>query len=110
MKENQIVVTRPDDDAQNRAYHGLTRALLANMVIGVSTGFEKKLDIVGVGYRAAKQGKLLVLTVGNPIPWKWLPGIEIDVPAPNKIVLTGMIKKKLAYLLPMYGKSSTGTL
>ena len=97
VEENQIVVTRPDDEAQNRAYHGLTRALLANMVKGVSTGFEKKLDIIGVGYRAAKQGNTLVLNVGksHPVEFAAPEGIEIDVPNPNKIVLSSYDKEKL---------------
>ena len=64
VEDGQIVVTRPDDEAQNRAYHGLTRALLNNMVIGVNTGFTRNLEIIGVGYRAQMQGEKLVLNVG----------------------------------------------
>lgn len=74
QEDGFLHVTRPNDDAQNRAYHGLTRALLANMVTGVTTGFEKKLDLVGVGYRAAMQGKVLVLTVGYSHPVEMDPG------------------------------------
>jgi large subunit ribosomal protein L6 len=96
-EDGALHVTRPNDDAQNRAYHGLTRALLANMVTGVTTGFEKKLDLVGVGYRAAMQGKVLVLTVGYSHPVEMDPGadLEVAVPAPNKIVITGIDKEKV---------------
>lgn len=97
QEDGFLHVTRPNDDAQNRAYHGLTRALLANMVTGVTTGFEKKLDLVGVGYRAAMQGKVLVLTVGYSHPVEMDPGadLEVAVPAPNKIVITGIDKEKV---------------
>ena len=64
VQDNQIVVERAGDSKQDRAYHGLTRALLANMVQGVSTGFERKLELVGVGYRAQVQGKELVINIG----------------------------------------------
>ena len=97
VKDGQIVVTRHDDEAQNRAYHGLTRALLNNMVIGVSKGFEKKLEIIGVGYRAQMQGNKLVLNVGKSHPVEYVApeGIQIEVPAPTKITLTGYDKEKL---------------
>lgn len=97
QEDGFLHVTRPNDDAQNRAYHGLTRALLANMVTGITTGFEKKLDLVGVGYRAAMQGKVLVLTVGYSHPVEMDPGadLEVAVPAPNKIVITGIDKEKV---------------
>ena len=97
VKDGQIVVTRHDDEAQNRAYHGLTRALINNMVIGVSTGFEKKLEIVGVGYRAQMQGNKLVLNVGKSHPVEYVApeGIQIEVPAPTKITLTSYDKEKL---------------
>ena len=96
VKDGQIVVTRHDDEAQNRAYHGLTRALINNMVIGVSTGFEKKLEIVGVGYRAQMQGNKLVLNVGKSHPVEYVApeGIQIEVPAPTKITLTSYDKEK----------------
>ena len=67
-QDDQIVVERPNDNKQNRSYHGLTRALLANMVQGVSEGFERKLELVGVGYRAQLQGKKLVINIGFSHP------------------------------------------
>lgn len=95
LKDQQLVVTRPTDEPLHRSLHGLTRTLLANMVEGVTKGFSKSLELVGVGYRAALQGKKLVLTVGksHPVeiePWE---GIEIEVPAPNKIVVKGIDKE-----------------
>ncbi len=97
VENGQVIVTRPDDEAQNRAFHGLTRALLNNMVVGVSTGFEKSLEIIGVGYRAAKQGNTLVLNVGksHPVEFPAPEGIEIEVPSPNKITLKGYDKEVL---------------
>jgi len=100
VEEGQLVVTRPSDNKNHMSLHGLTRALLANMVEGVTKGFEKSLDIVGVGYRAAKQGKKLVLTVGYSHPVEMEPedGLEIDVPAPNKIIVKGIDKAKVGQL------------
>lgn len=97
IKENEIVVTRQDDEAQNRAFHGLTRALINNMVTGVSVGFVKELEIVGVGYRAQMQGSKLALNVGksHPVEFEAPEGIQIEVPAPTKIKLTGYDKEKL---------------
>lgn len=97
-KENgQIRVTRPSDQPRHRALHGLTRSLLANMVHGVSKGYEKGLELVGVGYRAAKQGRKLVLTVGYSHPVEIEPeeGIELEVPAPNKVVVKGIDKERV---------------
>ena len=90
-----ITVTRPDDVKQNRALHGLTRALVANMVKGVTEGFEKKLEIVGVGYRAQMQGKKLVLAVGysHPVEFEQPAGITFEVPAPTKITVSGIDKQ-----------------
>jgi large subunit ribosomal protein L6 len=81
VEEGNIVVTRPNDARRNRALHGLTRALIANMVVGVSEGFEKKLEIQGVGYRAAKQGKALNFQLGysHPILFEPPAGIELDI-------------------------------
>lgn len=92
---NTLVVTRPDDEKFNKALHGLTRALLNNMVKGVTQGFEKQLEIVGVGYRAQKQGKKLVLTLGysHPIEMEEPAGITIEVPAPEKIIVKGANKQ-----------------
>ncbi len=97
LEDGVLHVTRPNDESETRAYHGLTRALLANMVTGVTAGFEKKLDLVGVGYRAAMQGKVLVLTVGYSHPVEMDPGadLQVAVPAPNKIVITGIDKEKV---------------
>lgn len=97
-KENgQIRVTRPSDQPRHRALHGLTRSLVANMVYGVSKGYEKGLELVGVGYRAAKQGRKLVLTVGYSHPVEIEPeeGIELEVPAPNKVVVKGIDKERV---------------
>lgn len=92
---NTIVVTRPDDQKLNRSLHGLTRALIANMVTGVTKGFEKNLEIIGVGYRALKQGKKLVLTLGysHPVEMEEPQGITIEVPSQDKIIIKGADKQ-----------------
>lgn len=97
VEENTISVTRPNDEPFYRSLHGLTRTLLANMVEGVSNGFSKNLDLVGVGYRAALQGTKLVLTVGKSHPVEMEPyeGITIEVPAPNKIIVKGIDKEQV---------------
>lgn len=91
----QIKVSRPDDTNRNRALHGLTRTLIANMVTGVHDGFKKELEIVGIGYRAALQGKDLVLNVGYSHQVVMTPpeGITIEVPSPNSIVINGYDKQ-----------------
>ena len=93
----EIHVTRPNDEKENRALHGLTRALLHNMVVGVTEGYKKELDINGVGYRAAKEGKKLVLTIGysHPVEVEEIDGITIDVPNPNHLVVSGCDKQKV---------------
>lgn len=95
VEGSEIKVTRPSDEPLHRSLHGLTRTLIANMVQGVTTGFTKGLDMVGVGYRAAKQGNKLVLSVGKSHPVELVPyqGLEIEVPAPNKILIKGMDKE-----------------
>lgn len=100
IDNGQIVVTRSSDNKNHRALHGLTRTLIANMVKGVTDGYQKTLDLVGVGYRAAKQGKKLVLTVGysHPVEIEPANGLEIEVPAPNKIVVNGIDKEKVGQL------------
>jgi len=100
VEDNKVVVTRSSDEKKHRALHGLTRALIQNMVIGVTEGFQKRLELVGVGYRAAKQGRKLVLTVGYSHPVEIEPeeGLEIEVPAPNKIVVSGIDKEKVGAL------------
>ena len=92
---NELIVTRPSDAKRHASLHGLTRTLLANMVIGVSEGFKKELDIEGVGYRAAKQGKDLVMNLGysHQVIMPEIDGISIEVPAPNKIIITGPNKQ-----------------
>lgn len=92
-----ITVTRPNDLKENRALHGLTRTLVANMVQGVSEGFKKELEINGIGYRAAKQGKNLVLNIGysHDVIMSEEDGITVEVPAPNKIIISGPDKQKV---------------
>lgn len=95
QEDNNLVVTRPSDSKQNRAFHGLTRALAANMVQGVSAGFERKLELVGVGYRAQLQGKKLVINIGFSHPVEIDPpeGIEFEVPAATRITVKGIDKQ-----------------
>lgn len=94
VNDGVIVVTRPNDLKRNKALHGLTRTLLNNMVVGVSTGFEKTLEINGVGYRASKQGKKLVLNLGysHPVEMTDPEGIESTVDG-NKIIIKGISKE-----------------
>jgi large subunit ribosomal protein L6 len=100
VEENQIIVTRPSDEPLHRSLHGLTRTLLANMVQGVTGGFSKGLELVGVGYRAAKQGSKLVLTVGysHPVEFEPKEGLEVELPAPNKVIVKGMDKEMVGAL------------
>ena len=97
MEEGQIVVSRPNDENEMKALHGLTRTLVHNMVVGVSEGFVKRLEVNGVGYRAAKQGNTLVLNLGysHPVNVPEVDGITIDVPDPLKIVINGIDKQKV---------------
>lgn len=90
-----VTVSRPDDEAENRAIHGLTRTLINNMIIGVSQGYEKKLEIVGVGYRAAKEGKKLVLNLGHshPIYFEESDLVKFDVPDANTILVKSYDKQ-----------------
>lgn len=94
---NVIHVKRPSDDKAHCALHGMTRALLHNMIVGVSEGFKKELEINGVGYRAAKEGNNLVMNLGysHQIVVPEIEGITIDVPAPNKVVISGPDKQKV---------------
>jgi large subunit ribosomal protein L6 len=91
----ELVVTRPTDRGEHRALHGLTRSLVANMVEGVTNGFEKRLEIQGVGYRAQLKGKDLELALGysHPVPIKAPAGIEFEVPQPTRIVVRGISKQ-----------------
>lgn len=95
-QENGVLtVKRPSDDKAHRALHGLTRSLIHNMVVGVTNGFEKKLEIVGTGYRAQLQGKNLVLNMGysHPVEFQPIEGITFEVPTPNKISVKGIDKQ-----------------
>ena len=94
---NVIHVTRPNDEKENRALHGLTRTLLNNMVVGVTEGYKKELDVNGVGYRVAKEGKKLTMNIGysHPVVMEETDGITIEVPSPNKIIISGTDKQKV---------------
>ena len=95
-----IVVTRPTDRGQHRALHGLTRSLVANMVEGVTTGFQKTLEIQGVGYRAALKGRDLELALGysHPVSIKAPEGIEFEVPQPTRVIVKGNSKQMVGEL------------
>lgn len=97
IDEKEIVVERPTDNKLHRSLHGTTRTIVANMVEGVTKGFEKKLELVGVGYRASKSGQKLVLNVGysHPVEIEPEPGIEIDVPEQTKITVKGIDKERV---------------
>jgi large subunit ribosomal protein L6 len=100
IEENLVTITRPSDAKEHRALHGTTRALIANMVEGVSKGFERKLELIGVGYRVQKQGNKLVLNVGYSHPVEFEPeaGLEIEVPANTKITIKGTDKERVGEL------------
>jgi large subunit ribosomal protein L6 len=100
QEDGQIVVTRPTDRGEHRALHGLTRSLIANMVEGVTDGFEKRLQIQGVGYRARLQGKALELAVGysHPVSIPAPEGIEFEVPQPTEVVVRGIDKQLVGEL------------
>ncbi|MEB2300625.1 50S ribosomal protein L6 [Lysinibacillus xylanilyticus] len=97
---NVISVSRPSDSKEHRTNHGTTRALLANMITGVSAGFEKSLELIGVGYRAQLQGKKLVLNVGYSHPVEFTPedGLEVEVPSNTKIIVKGISKERVGAL------------
>jgi len=100
VEENQVIVTRPNDEKANRTIHGTTRALIANMVEGVSNGFSKTLDIQGVGYRAQKQGNKIVLNLGYSHPIEYTPeqGIEVEVPTNTQIIVRGISKERVGHV------------
>ncbi len=91
VEDGNVTVTRPNDNKENRALHGLTRTLIANMIFGVNTGFSKTLVIEGVGYRAKKDGKKLVMNLGysHEVVMPEIDGITVDVPNANTIVVNG---------------------
>jgi large subunit ribosomal protein L6 len=95
QEDNQILVTRPSDSPMHRSLHGLTRSLANNMVIGVSQGYQKVLEIVGVGYRATQKDASLEIAAGfsHPVIIDPIPGIEFEVPIPTKIVIRGIDKQ-----------------
>ncbi|CAG9610052.1 50S ribosomal protein L6 [Pseudoneobacillus rhizosphaerae] len=100
VEENVITVSRPSDAKEHRALHGTTRAVIANMVEGVSNGFVRNLELIGVGYRAQKQGNKLVLNVGysHPVEFEAEPGLEIEVPSNTKITIRGTDKERVGAL------------
>lgn len=100
VEGSELVVTRPNDEKENRALHGLSRALLQNMVTGVTQGYQKALELVGVGYRASKQGRKLVLNVGysHPVEIEPAEGIDIDVPAVTQVIVKGIDKEAVGQL------------
>ncbi len=100
LDNNVITVTRPDDEVENKSLHGLTRTLINNMIQGVVTEYTRALEINGVGYRAAKQGKKLVLTLGysHPVEMEEPEGITFEVPTPNQIIVKGIDKEKVGQM------------
>lgn len=99
-QNDSLIVNRRSDQPRDKAMHGLCRTLLNNMVVGVTQGFTKSLEIVGVGYRAAKQGRKLALTVGysHPVEIEPPPGLEIEVPAATRITVKGIDKERVGQL------------
>lgn len=97
QEDGSLTVSRPSDNKNHRALHGLSRTLINNMVVGVTQGYAKTLDIVGVGYRAQLQGKNLVLNVGysHPVEFKEISGITFEVPSQNRVVVSGIDKQKV---------------
>ena len=97
LEGEEVVVTRPNDLKKMKSLHGLTRSLIANMITGVSEGYEKKLEINGVGYRAAKSGKTLTLNLGysHPVEMEDPEGVESTVEGQNKIIVKGIDKEKV---------------
>ena len=97
IESNAIIVTRNDDEKESKSLHGLTRSLLNNMIIGVSVGFEKKLELKGVGYRAKASGKLLELTLGfsHPVKYQLPDEVEVETPSQTEVVLKSYNKQIL---------------
>ena len=100
QEENVLTLTRPSDSKEHRTIHGTTRALLANMVQGTSQGFERVLELVGVGYRAQLQGQKLVLNVGYSHPVEFTPeeGVSVEVPSNTRVVVKGIDKERVGAL------------
>ena len=97
LENGVVTVSRPNDLKENRALHGLTRTLINNMIVGVTEGFKKELDVNGVGYRVAKEGNKLVMNLGfsHQVIMEEKDGIAIEVPGPNKIIISGADKQKV---------------
>ena len=95
VEGNEVLVKRPSEDKLHKSLHGLTRTLVHNMIVGVSEGYKKELDVVGVGYRVAMEGKKLVMNIGfsHTVDVEPVDGITIEAPAPNKIVISGLDKQ-----------------
>jgi large subunit ribosomal protein L6 len=95
IQKEEIIVTRPDDTKENRSLHGLTRALLGNMVKGVTEGYSRSLDIIGVGYKAEAKGEAILFSLGYSHPIYFMPpvGIKIEVPTPNQLKISGSDKE-----------------
>ena len=100
LENGVLTVERPDDEKENRALHGLTRTLLANMVEGVTNGYSKKLEIVGVGYRVEKTGKQMKLSIGysHPVIMEEKDGVTFEVPDANTIIVAGADKQKVGQI------------
>ncbi|MUV06174.1 50S ribosomal protein L6 [Planococcaceae bacterium Storch 2/2-2] len=100
LEGNEMNVIRPSESKEHRSIHGTTRSVLDNMVVGVSKGFERSLELIGVGYRAQLQGKKLVLNVGYSHPVEFTPeeGIEIEVPENTKIIVRGIDRERVGAL------------
>ena len=100
VQENEVVFTRPNDSKENRSLHGTMRSVFSNMVEGVANGFKKELDLIGVGYRAQKQGNKLVLNVGlsHPVEFEPVEGTNFEVPSNTKIIVEGYDKEKVGAL------------
>jgi large subunit ribosomal protein L6 len=100
IEDNVLTVSSPSENKEHRALHGTTRSLIANMVEGVSKGFERGLELIGVGYRAAKSGNKLVLNVGYSHPVEIVPeaGVEVEVPSQTKVIVKGIDKERVGAL------------
>ncbi len=100
LEDNVVTLSRPSESKEHRTIHGTTRALLANMILGTSQGFERVLELVGVGYRAQLQGEKLVLNVGYSHPVEFTPedGLSVEVPANTKVIIKGIDKERVGAL------------
>lgn len=100
VKETEVTFARPNDEKESRSLHGTTRAVFNNMVVGVTEGFAKELDLIGVGYRAQLQGKTLVLNVGYSHPVEFTPDsdLTVEVPSNTKVIVRGINKEKVGAL------------